>query len=173
MYLERAHPAFLTTLVVLVYLRFIWHLATFISSRKVHSTHFFDVYLMTIQVMINMATVYCVKDILEMFINKKITRTTILHHTCVILAYCHVLSVLHGDYNVEGIFKVITKYSVFYPYLNKYDIHFSVSYTMEDSLPSIFRTNCFLLQGSLLTETAILIKPWNCWHSYTKYFVFS
>merc|ERR1712198_108648 len=57
------------------------------------------------QVMINMATVYCIKDILEMFINKKITRTTILHHTCVILAYCHVLSVLHGDYNVEGIFK--------------------------------------------------------------------
>ena len=59
------------------------------------------------QVMINMATVYTVKDVVEMVINKKMTRTTYLHHSCVVLAYFHVQSVLHGDYNVEGIFKVL------------------------------------------------------------------
>ena len=60
------------------------------------------------QVMINMATVYTVKDVVEMVINKKMTRTTYLHHSCVVLAYFHVQSVLHGDYNVEGIFKVLS-----------------------------------------------------------------
>ena len=60
------------------------------------------------QVMINMATVYTVKDVVEMFINKKMTRTTYLHHSCVVLAYFHVQSVLHGDYNVEGIFKAFS-----------------------------------------------------------------
>ena len=58
------------------------------------------------QVMINMATMYTVKDVVEIFINRMISRTTIVHHTCVFLAYSHVLTVLHGDYNVEGIFKV-------------------------------------------------------------------
>ena len=58
------------------------------------------------QVMINMATMYTVKDLVEIFINQMISRTTIVHHTCVLLAYSHVVSVLHGDYNVEGIFKV-------------------------------------------------------------------
>lgn len=56
--------------------------------------------------MINMATVYTVKDMVEMVSNKMISRTTLLHHMCVVLAYGHVLSVLHTDYNVEGIFKV-------------------------------------------------------------------
>ena len=60
-----------------------------------------------LQVMINMATVYCVKDMVEMVRNKLMTRTTLVHHSCVILAYCHVLTILHDDYNVEGIFKVI------------------------------------------------------------------
>ena len=53
-----------------------------------------------------MATVYTVKDMVEMVSNKMISRTTLLHHMCVVLAYWHVLSVLHADYNVEGIFKV-------------------------------------------------------------------
>merc|ERR1719323_2080929 len=44
------------------------------------------------QVMINMATVNCVKDMVEMVRNKLMTRTTLVHHTCVILAYCHVLT---------------------------------------------------------------------------------
>ena len=67
------------------------------------------------QVMINMATVYTVKDVVEMFINKKMTRTTYLHHSCVVLAYFHVQTVLHGDYNVEGIFKVLN--TIIYIYI--------------------------------------------------------
>ena len=58
------------------------------------------------QVMINMATSYVVKDVMEVFLNKKIARTTFIHHACVVLAYLHVITVLHGDYNREGIFKV-------------------------------------------------------------------
>ena len=58
------------------------------------------------QVMVNCATMYTVKDAVEVVRNKKISRSTILHHTCVVLAYLYVLNVLHGDYNVEGIFKV-------------------------------------------------------------------
>ena len=56
--------------------------------------------------MINMATVYVVKDVVELFTNKLISHTTVVHHVCVVLAYLHVINVLHGDYNVEGIFKV-------------------------------------------------------------------
>ena len=59
------------------------------------------------QVMINMATCYAVKDVMEVFLNKKIARTTLIHHACVVLAYIHVISVLNGDYNREGIFKVM------------------------------------------------------------------
>lgn len=58
------------------------------------------------QVMINMATAYVVKDVMEVFLNKKIARTTLIHHACVVLAYLHVITVLNGDYNREGIFKV-------------------------------------------------------------------
>ena len=58
------------------------------------------------QVMVNMATAYVVKDVMEVCINKKIARTTLIHHLCVVFAYFHVISVLHADYNVEGIFKV-------------------------------------------------------------------
>ena len=58
------------------------------------------------QVMINMATAYVVKDVMEVFLNKKIATTTLIHHACVVLAYLHVITVLNGDYNREGIFKV-------------------------------------------------------------------
>ena len=70
--------------------------------------HLFDTtnHKQNAQVMINMATMYTVKDAVEVISNKMISRTTVLHHTCVLIAYCHVLTVLHGDFNVEGIFKV-------------------------------------------------------------------
>ena len=60
------------------------------------------------QMMVNMSTTYVVKDVMEVLINKKLARTTLVHHLCVVLAYLHVISVLHADYNVEGIFKVRT-----------------------------------------------------------------
>ena len=97
------------------------------------------------QVMINMATMYTVKDVVEIFINRMISRTTIVHHTCVFLAYSHVLTVLHGDYNVEGIFKVenltsreLTRIKQIKYYLS------SVLSTTVPSPASIFPTNCFL-----------------------------
>ena len=51
-------------------------------------------------------TILVVKDVMEVFLNKKIARTTLIHHGCVVLAYFHVVTVLNGDYNREGIFKV-------------------------------------------------------------------
>ena len=51
-------------------------------------------------------TILVVKDIMEVFLNKKIASTTLIHHGCVVLAYLHVITVLNGDYNREGIFKV-------------------------------------------------------------------
>ena len=53
------------------------------------------------QIMINMATMYTVKDLVEILVNQMISRTTIVHHTCVLLAYSHVVTILQGDYNVE------------------------------------------------------------------------
>ena len=65
------------------------------------------------QMMVNMSTTYVVKDVMEVLINKKLARTTLVHHLCVVLAYLHVISVLHADYNVEGIFKVKTFFKIF------------------------------------------------------------
>ena len=95
------------------------------------------------QVMINMATMYTVKDVVEVLSNRMISRTTIVHHTCVLLAYSHVLSVLHGDYNVEGIFKgskepkQLSKINIFVYLL-------SVLSTTVPSPASISHTNCSL-----------------------------
>jgi len=65
------------------------------------------------QMMVNMSTTYVVKDVMEVLINKKLARTTLVHHLCVVLAYLHVISVLHADYNVEGIFKCFIYYAAF------------------------------------------------------------
>ena len=43
------------------------------------------------QVMINMATMYTVKDLASLLINKRIASTTVLHHICVFFAYFYVL----------------------------------------------------------------------------------
>ena len=93
------------------------------------------------QVMINMATMYTVKDVVEVLSNQMISRTTIVHHTCVLLAYSHVLSVLHGDYNVEGIFKVARKPKQFSKY---FCLFVSVLSTTVPSPASISPTNCSL-----------------------------
>ena len=92
------------------------------------------------QVMINMATMYTVKDVVEVLSNRMISRTTIVHHTCVLLAYSHVLSVLHGDYNVEGIFKVARKPNS----LINICLFVSVLSTTVPSPASISPTNCSL-----------------------------
>ena len=43
------------------------------------------------QIMINMATMYVGKDVANLLINKRIAKTTVLHHVCVIFAYGYVL----------------------------------------------------------------------------------
>ena len=43
------------------------------------------------QIMINMATMYVVKDLANLLINKRIASTTIIHHFGVFSAYLHVL----------------------------------------------------------------------------------
>ena len=43
------------------------------------------------QIMINMATMYVVKDLANILINKRIAATTVLHHICVFIAYVYVL----------------------------------------------------------------------------------
>ena len=43
------------------------------------------------QIMINMATMYAVKDLANILINKRIATTTIVHHLCVFIAYIYVL----------------------------------------------------------------------------------
>ena len=93
------------------------------------------------QVMVNMSTAYVVKDVMEVLINKKIARTTLIHHGCVVLAYLHVITVLHGDYNVEGIFKV--KFFIDNFTKNEIDM-FSVLFTTRPSPQSISPTACSL-----------------------------
>lgn len=66
-----------------------------------------------VQVLINASTMYTIKDIVETFVNKKIARSTVIHHICVTLAYIYVMRVLHTDYNVEGVFKNFIGYAVF------------------------------------------------------------
>ena len=48
------------------------------------------------QIMINMATMYVGKDIANLLINKRIAKTTVLHHVCVIFAYGYVLRSRHS-----------------------------------------------------------------------------
>lgn len=43
------------------------------------------------QIMINMATMYVVKDLANILINKRIAPTTVIHHICVFIAYVYVL----------------------------------------------------------------------------------
>lgn len=67
------------------------------------------------QIMINMATMYVVKDLANLLINKRIASTTILHHIGVFSAYIHVLSVLTDDHawKEEGLFKSFIAYASF------------------------------------------------------------
>lgn len=72
-----------------------------------------DQHLPNVQVLINLASMYVIKDIVELFVNKKIANTTIIHHICVICAYLYCLRVLTTDFNVEGIFKCFIGYASF------------------------------------------------------------
>ena len=43
------------------------------------------------QIMVNMATMYAGKDLVGLLLNKRIAKTTVVHHICVFMAYLYVL----------------------------------------------------------------------------------
>ena len=83
--------------------------------------------------LINLSTMYAIKDIVELFVNKKIANSTILHHICVICAYFYCLSILTTEFNIEGIFKNFIGYAGFtcldFPYEIFLAIRFFISRT--------------------------------------------
>ena len=86
-----------------------------------------------IQVLINISTMYATKDIVELFVNKKIANSTILHHLCVICAYLYCLSILTTEFNIEGVFKNFIGYAGFtcldFPYEIFLAVRFFISRT--------------------------------------------
>ena len=44
-----------------------------------------------VQVLVNMASMYVTKDLARILINRRIAKTTVLHHVCVFIAYGYVL----------------------------------------------------------------------------------
>ena len=55
------------------------------------------------QIMINMATMYAVKDLANILINKRIAATTVLHHLCVFIAYVYVTRYQHPEEHSQEI----------------------------------------------------------------------
>ena len=43
------------------------------------------------QIMLNMATMYASKDLVGLLLNRRIAKTTVVHHICVFMAYLYVL----------------------------------------------------------------------------------
>ena len=43
------------------------------------------------QVMLNIATMYACKDLTGLLINRRLAKTTLIHHLCVFMAYLYVL----------------------------------------------------------------------------------
>ena len=83
--------------------------------------------------MINIATMYTMKVVVELVFNKKIARTTIIHHLCVIMAYLHVLRVLTTDFNVEGVFKCFIGYAVFTTFNFPYKVYLALRFFIDRS----------------------------------------
>ena len=44
-----------------------------------------------VQVLVNMASMYVTKDLARILINRRIAKTTVIHHVCVFIAYGYVL----------------------------------------------------------------------------------
>ena len=78
--------------------------------------------------MINLATMYVTKDVVEMFVNKKIALTTMVHHGGVICAYFYTLYVLNTNFNVEGIFKCFLGYAAFTSLDFPYEIYLALRF---------------------------------------------
>jgi len=83
------------------------------------------------QIMINMATMYTVKDLASLLINKRMASTTVLHHICVFLAYFYVLSILCDEdrwRSEEGFFKCFIAHASFTMFAFPVDMYFAVRF---------------------------------------------
>jgi len=83
------------------------------------------------QILINIATMYTMKDVVELFVNKKLAKSTIVHHICVIMAYFYVIRVLTTDFNVEGIFKCFIGYGGFTTLAFPYKVYLSLRFFID------------------------------------------
>jgi len=97
------------------------------------------------QVITNIATIYTLKDVAELFFNRKIARTTIVHHICVIMAYLFVLKGVTTDFNVEGFFKCFVGYAAFTSFTFPYQIYLSLRFFLNRTgiFNTIFKTFAF------------------------------
>ena len=100
------------------------------------------------QIMINMATMYTVKDLASLLINKRIASTTVLPHICVFLAYFYVLRFVFRklgffittsyDFSIlcdedrwrseEGFFKCFIAHASFTMFAFPVDMYFAVRF---------------------------------------------
>ena len=102
------------------------------------------------QIMINMATMYTIKDIVEIFLNKRIKRSTIVHHMCVIIAYIYVVQVLTTDASMEAVFKCLIGYGIFTTLDFPYDIYLALRFFIhkQGHLHHIFK-HCIFLHNAV------------------------
>ena len=85
----------------------------------------------TTQAIINIGTMYAMKDVAELFVNKKIGKSTIVHHCCVIMAYLYTLRVLTTDFNTEGIFKCFIAYAIKSTLDFPYKLHLALRFFID------------------------------------------
>ena len=81
--------------------------------------------------MINMATMYVSKDLAGLLINRRMAKTTVIHHVCVFMAYLYVISVIADDYKQEGIFKSFIAYGSFTTLDFPYELFLAVRFFIE------------------------------------------
>ena len=122
---------------------------------------------------INLSTMYATKDTVELFVNKRIANSTILHHIGVICAYLYCLSVLTtSEFNTEGIFKNFIVYAGFacldLPFKIFLAVRFFVSRTgrpIHHLKRFCFLPHLFCLGCNFSWQTFYLLKRLHCFYS--------
>ena len=105
------------------------------------------------QVLINISTMYVAKDIVELFVNKKIAKTTIIHHICVICAYLYCLNILTTEYNIEGVFKNFIGYAGFTCLDFPYEIFLAIRFFISRTGRAIYCLKRYVFIHNLLCVT--------------------
>ena len=117
------------------------------------------------QIMVNMATMYAGKDLVGLLLNKKIAKTTVVHHICVFMAYFYVLSVITDDYRQEGIFKSFIAYASFTTLDFPYELFLAVRFFISrDGVVSTLLKryallhNIFCVTSNMVWQLCYLVK---------------